>query len=55
MSSFIFETPFIFRVVLVSRYCIDNGGMIAQAGIFVYQMNVITALSDATCTQRYSS
>lgn len=36
------------------RYCIDNGAMIAQAGIFEYQMNVITPLESATCTQRYS-
>lgn len=35
------------------RYCIDNGAMIAQAGIFAYQMNEITQLEDATCTQRY--
>lgn len=35
------------------RYCIDNGAMIAQAGIFSYQMNLITPLKDATCTQRY--
>jgi N6-L-threonylcarbamoyladenine synthase len=35
------------------RYCIDNGAMIAQAGIFSYQMNLITPLSEATCTQRY--
>lgn len=35
------------------RYCIDNGAMIAQAGIFAYQMGHITAMNDATCTQRY--
>lgn len=35
------------------RYCIDNGAMIAQAGIFAYQMGSITSLDDATCTQRY--
>lgn len=35
------------------RYCIDNGCMIAQAGIFAYQMEQITPLRDATCTQRY--
>lgn len=36
-----------------SRYCIDNGAMIAQAGLFAYQMGGITDLADATCTQRY--
>jgi N6-L-threonylcarbamoyladenine synthase len=35
------------------RYCIDNGAMIAQAGIFAYQMNQITPLEEASCTQRY--
>ena len=35
------------------RYCIDNGAMIAQAGIFAYQMNKTTAMKDATCTQRF--
>jgi N6-L-threonylcarbamoyladenine synthase len=35
------------------RYCIDNGAMIAQAGIFSFQMNLTTPLHDATCTQRY--
>ncbi len=35
------------------RYCIDNGAMIAQAGIFAYQMNNLTLFEDTTCTQRY--
>jgi N6-L-threonylcarbamoyladenine synthase len=35
------------------RYCIDNGCMIAQAGIFAYQMQQLTPLSEATCTQRF--
>jgi N6-L-threonylcarbamoyladenine synthase len=35
------------------RYCVDNGGMIAQAGIFAFQMNAVTAMSEATCTQRF--
>ena len=35
------------------RYCIDNGAMVAQAGIFAYQMGHVTALEDSTCTQRY--
>jgi N6-L-threonylcarbamoyladenine synthase len=36
-----------------SRYCIDNGAMIAQAGIFAFQMGNPTPLSDTFCTQRY--
>ncbi len=36
-----------------SRYCIDNGAMIAQAGIFSYQMGQLTPLEDSFCTQRY--
>lgn len=35
------------------RYCIDNGAMIAQAGIFAFQMCASTPLAEATCTQRY--
>jgi N6-L-threonylcarbamoyladenine synthase len=35
------------------RYCIDNGAMIAQAGIFALQFNEITLLEDSWCTQRY--
>ena len=35
------------------RYCIDNGAMIAQAGIFAYQMGEETALEEATVTQRF--
>lgn len=35
------------------RYCIDNGAMIAQAGIFAFQMGQVTSMMDATCTQRY--
>ena len=35
------------------RYCIDNGAMIAQAGMLHYQMNIITELDQATCTQRF--
>ena len=43
----------IYTYMYVHRYCIDNGGMIAQAGIFSYQMGLTTPLSEATCTQRY--
>lgn len=35
------------------RYCIDNGAMIAQAGIFAFQRGVTTALEDSQCTQRF--
>lgn len=35
------------------RYCIDNGAMIAQAGIFALQHGVKTPLEDTWCTQRY--
>lgn len=35
------------------RYCIDNGAMIAQAGLFSFQMNNLTRWEDTWCTQRY--
>jgi N6-L-threonylcarbamoyladenine synthase len=35
------------------RYCIDNGAMIAQAGIFAYQMGHECNMNNATCTQRF--
>ena len=35
------------------RYCIDNGGMIAQAGAFAYQYGAIFTWDDTTCTQRF--
>lgn len=35
------------------RYCVDNGAMIAQAGIFAHQMQQVTPLREATCTQRF--
>lgn len=35
------------------RYCIDNGAMIAQAGIFALQFGVTTPIGDSWCTQRY--
>eukprot|EP00535_Pseudo-nitzschia_heimii_P013554 CAMPEP_0197199066 /NCGR_PEP_ID=MMETSP1423-20130617/33695_1 /TAXON_ID=476441 /ORGANISM="Pseudo-nitzschia heimii, Strain UNC1101" /LENGTH=388 /DNA_ID=CAMNT_0042652917 /DNA_START=1 /DNA_END=1164 /DNA_ORIENTATION=+ len=35
------------------RYCIDNGAMIAQAGIFALQFGVTTTMEDSWCTQRY--
>mmetsp|Transcript_11454 Transcript_11454/g.16034 ORF Transcript_11454/g.16034 Transcript_11454/m.16034 type:complete len:230 (+) Transcript_11454:1-690(+) len=35
------------------RYCIDNGAMIAQAGIFALQHGITTDLKDTSCTQRF--
>lgn len=35
------------------RYAIDNGAMIAQAGILALQHGYTTPLEDATCTQRF--
>lgn len=36
-----------------SRYCIDNGAMIAQAGALQYMFGGATALADSWVTQRY--
>ncbi|KAI1920964.1 putative tRNA threonylcarbamoyladenosine biosynthesis protein kae1 [Ophidiomyces ophidiicola] len=35
------------------RFCIDNGIMIAQAGILAYGTGFRTNLKDSTCTQRF--
>ncbi|OJJ43765.1 hypothetical protein ASPZODRAFT_73317 [Penicilliopsis zonata CBS 506.65] len=35
------------------RYCIDNGIMIAQAGLLAYKAGFRTPLSESTCTQRF--
>ena len=35
------------------RYCIDNGAMIAQAGIFSLQHGITTKMEDTECTQRF--
>mmetsp|Transcript_11937 Transcript_11937/g.19134 ORF Transcript_11937/g.19134 Transcript_11937/m.19134 type:complete len:222 (-) Transcript_11937:243-908(-) len=35
------------------RYCIDNGAMIAWAGLEMYKSGVSTKLEDCTVTQRY--
>ena len=35
------------------RYCIDNGAMIAQAGLLAFGMGQRTPLPEATCTQRF--
>jgi N6-L-threonylcarbamoyladenine synthase len=34
------------------RFCIDNGIMIAQAGLLSYRMGFQTPLAESTCTQR---
>ena len=39
-------------VVLSSRFCIDNGIMIAQAGLLSYRMGYETPLAKSTCKQR---
>jgi N6-L-threonylcarbamoyladenine synthase len=35
------------------RYCIDNGAMIAQAGILAYLCGMKTQMEDSWCTQRF--
>lgn len=35
------------------RYCIDNGAVIAQAGIFALQYGETTPMKDTWCTQRF--
>ncbi|XP_041455106.1 probable tRNA N6-adenosine threonylcarbamoyltransferase [Lytechinus variegatus] len=35
------------------RYCIDNGAMIAQAGLEMFNSGIITPLEETWCTQRY--
>jgi len=35
------------------RFCIDNGIMIAQAGLLAYKTGFRTPLEESTCTQRY--
>lgn len=38
---------------LKKRYCIDNGIMIAQAGLLSFRMGHKTSMEDTWCTQRY--
>lgn len=38
---------------LSRRFCIDNGIMIAQAGLLQYRMGQRTKLEDSTITQRF--
>ena len=35
------------------RYCIDNGIMIAQAGLLAYKTGTTTSIADSSCVQRY--
>ena len=35
------------------RYCIDNGLMIAQAGLNMFKTGQVTKLEDTWCTQRF--
>lgn len=35
------------------RFCIDNGIMIAQAGMLSYKMGLTTPLKETACTQRF--
>lgn len=35
------------------RFCIDNGIMIAQAGMLAYKTGFTTPLKESTCTQRF--
>ncbi|TFK30557.1 O-sialoglyco protein endopeptidase [Coprinopsis marcescibilis] len=35
------------------RFCIDNGIMIAQAGLLAFRCGITTPLAKSTCTQRY--
>jgi N6-L-threonylcarbamoyladenine synthase len=35
------------------RFCIDNGIMIAHAGLLEYSTGIVTKMEDTTCTQRF--
>ena len=43
---------FISEVIHDHRFCIDNGIMIAQAGLLSFRMGFETPLAKSTCTQR---
>lgn len=42
-----------YDVLYCLRFCIDNGIMIAQAGLLSFRMGFTTPLEQSTCTQRY--
>ena len=44
---------FISEAVHVHRFCIDNGIMIAHAGLLAYETGFQTPLEESTCTQRF--
>jgi N6-L-threonylcarbamoyladenine synthase len=46
---------FLFLIDLPARFCIDNGIMIAQAGLLSFRMGLTTPLAKSTCTQRCDS
>merc|ERR1719394_1989748 len=35
------------------RFCIDNGAMIAQAGLEMFKSGITTPLEETSCTQRF--
>jgi len=35
------------------RYCIDNGAMIAQAGMLMYNEGITCTVEESTITQRF--
>jgi N6-L-threonylcarbamoyladenine synthase len=47
---FVFQLPS--AAELGCSFCIDNGIMIAQAGLLSFRMGQTTTLKDSTCTQR---
>lgn len=53
MSGWHIQLPGSHILMLLYRFCIDNGIMIAQAGLLAHRMGFETDLEDSTCTQRY--
>jgi len=43
----------LYRCSYCCRFCIDNGIMIAQAGLLGFRMGFETTLAESTCTQRF--
>ena len=55
-----FKLHFVFKIEIVwqlfatdERFCIDNGAMIAQAGIEMFKSGCLTPLEETGCTQRF--
>lgn len=48
------DSPKLYRCSnkVITRFCIDNGIMIAQAGLLEFRMGQITPMVKSTCTQR---